>query len=131
MATPSNCPAGRVVREPAHSLPSQPSRWGPCEHMYACLEHEGRINEGHLPEAKRPAVHARPPARGPVHLLPPCCQGHDWIGLLILLMPPSRLFHRRAEAQTARSGCNFRLDCGSPVGADLGAATGHQLVCPS
>ena len=66
---------------------------GPCEHMYACLEHEGRINAGHLPEASDQAVHARPPPRGPAHLLPPCFQGLGWIGLLIHLLPLSRLFH--------------------------------------
>ncbi|OLQ13019.1 hypothetical protein AK812_SmicGene3025 [Symbiodinium microadriaticum] len=36
------------------------SRWGPCEHMYCCAEHEGKINAGVLPEAKRSG---RPPKR--------------------------------------------------------------------
>ena len=34
------------------------SRWGPCEHMYAGLEHEGHINSGSLPQTKPPG---RPP----------------------------------------------------------------------
>ena len=29
------------------------SRWGPCEHMYACLQREGEINKGSLPEPKK------------------------------------------------------------------------------
>eukprot|EP00439_Symbiodinium_sp_Y106_P065437 s647_g10.t1 len=29
------------------------SCWGPCEHMYACLQHEGEINKGSLPEPKK------------------------------------------------------------------------------
>ena len=46
-----------------------------------------------FPNPSDRAVHRREPLRNPARWLLPCCQGLGWIGLLILLTPPSPLFH--------------------------------------
>ena len=84
------------------------SKWGPCEHMYCALEHEGCINAVDLPKPKpkgRPKTSAlKPTAKVPGALLVPGCGLASNSGAASSTSAPPNV-HQMSEADVALQNC--------------------------
>ena len=84
------------------------SKWGPCEHMYCALEHEGCTNAVDLPKPKpkgRPKTSAlKPTAKVPGALLVPGCGLASNSGAASSTSAPPNV-HQMSEADVALQNC--------------------------
>ena len=84
------------------------SKWGPCEHMYCALEHEGCINAVDLPKPKpkgRPKTSAlKPTAKVPGAVLVPGCGLASNSGAASSTSAPPNV-HQMSEADVALQNC--------------------------
>lgn len=84
------------------------SKWGPCEHMYCALEHEGCINAVNLPKPKakgRPKTSAlRAATKVPGAMLVPGCGLASNSGAASSTSAPPKV-HHMSEADVALQTC--------------------------